>query len=33
MSYIVKTGVECEYFLLSPDGEALSDPYDRQVKP
>lgn len=33
MGYSVKTGVECEYFLLSPDGEALSDPYDRQVKP
>lgn len=33
MGYSVKTGVECEYFLLSPDGEALSDPCDRQVKP
>lgn len=33
MGYSIKTGVECEYFLLSPDGEALSDPYDRQMKP
>ncbi len=33
LGYSVKTGVECEYFLLSPDGEAVSDPYDRQVKP
>ncbi|MFE4104831.1 type III glutamate--ammonia ligase [Almyronema epifaneia] len=31
--YRVKTGVECEYFLLSPDGEMLSDPRDRQMKP
>ena len=31
--YRVKTGVECEFFLLSPTGEALSDPRDRQVKP
>lgn len=31
--YRVKTGVECEYFLLSPDGTALSDPLDRQSKP
>jgi glutamine synthetase len=33
LGYRVKTGVECEYFLLTPDGEALSDPRDRQVKP
>lgn len=33
LGYSVKTGVECEYFLLSPDGEALSDPRDRQTKP
>lgn len=33
MGYSIKTGVECEYFLLSPDGEALSDPRDRQAKP
>lgn len=33
MGYSVKTGVECEYFLLSLDGETLADPYDRQSKP
>ncbi|MDX2228044.1 MAG: type III glutamate--ammonia ligase [Leptolyngbyaceae cyanobacterium bins.349] len=33
MGYSIKTGVECEYFLLSPDGEALSDPRDHQSKP
>lgn len=33
LGYRVKTGVECEYFLLSPDGEALADPRDRQIKP
>jgi glutamine synthetase len=31
--YTLKTGVECEYFLLTPDGQALSDPADTQVKP
>ncbi|MEM1383011.1 MAG: type III glutamate--ammonia ligase [Pseudomonadota bacterium] len=31
--YRLKHGVECEYFLLSPDGEALADPADTQVKP
>ena len=31
--YTVKTGVECEYFLVSPDGEVLSDPADTQSKP
>lgn len=31
--YQVKTGVECEYFLVSPDGESLSDPSDTQSKP
>ncbi len=29
----MKTGVECEYFLVSPDGSAISDPADTQVKP
>ena len=29
----VKTGVECEYFLLSPEGYELSDQRDRQTKP
>ncbi|MHA1518227.1 MAG: type III glutamate--ammonia ligase [Alphaproteobacteria bacterium] len=31
--YQMKTGVECEYFLVSPDGESLSDPSDTQPKP
>ncbi len=31
--YSVKTGVECEYFLLSPDGTTISDPRDLQSKP
>ncbi|MEB3336036.1 MAG: type III glutamate--ammonia ligase [Leptolyngbyaceae bacterium] len=31
--YRVRTGVECEYFLLSADGEQISDPRDRQSKP
>jgi glutamine synthetase len=29
----MKTGVECEYFLIAPDGAAISDPADRQAKP
>ncbi|MFN3745486.1 MAG: type III glutamate--ammonia ligase [Hyphomicrobiaceae bacterium] len=29
----MKTGVECEYFLISPDGTSISDPADFQVKP
>ncbi|MEM7377880.1 MAG: type III glutamate--ammonia ligase, partial [Pseudomonadota bacterium] len=29
----MKTGVECEYFLVSPDGTTLSDPDDTQSKP
>jgi glutamine synthetase len=29
----MKTGVECEYFLLNPDGTALSDERDTQLKP
>ena len=29
----VKTGVECEFFLITPDGSAISDPADRQAKP
>jgi glutamate---methylamine ligase len=33
LGYQVKTGVECEYFLLSADGKELSDPGDRQSKP
>jgi glutamine synthetase type III len=31
--YTLKTGVECEYFLVSPDGSAISDPADIQAKP
>ena len=31
--YQMKTGVECEYFLVSTDGESLSDPSDTQPKP
>jgi glutamate---methylamine ligase len=29
----LKTGVECEYFLITPDGSAISDPADQQSKP
>ncbi|MCC6983108.1 MAG: type III glutamate--ammonia ligase [Bauldia sp.] len=29
----MKTGVECEFFLIAPDGSAISDPADRQSKP
>lgn len=29
----VKTGIEAEYFLLTPDGEQISDPYDTAEKP
>jgi len=29
----MKTGVECEYFLVSPDGSAVSDASDTQEKP
>lgn len=29
----MKTGVECEYFLIMPDGSAISDPADNQSKP
>lgn len=30
---VIKTGVECEFFLLSPDGTAPGDPLDTAVKP
>ncbi len=33
LGYSIRTGVECEYFLLSPDGINLSDQRDRQIKP
>ena len=29
----MKTGVECEFFLISPDGSAISDGADHQAKP
>lgn len=31
--YKIKTGVECEYFLLSADGQAIADNRDRASKP
>ena len=31
--YRLKSGVECEYFLLTPDGAAISDARDTQGKP
>jgi glutamate---methylamine ligase len=33
LGYRVKTGVECEYFLLNAAGDEISDPSDRQTKP
>jgi glutamine synthetase len=32
-NYTVKSGVECEYFLINADGSAISDEYDVQEKP
>ena len=31
--YDLKTGVECEYFLIQPDGQTISDGADTQAKP
>ncbi len=31
--YRMKTGVECEYFLINQEGTAISDPADTQIKP
>ena len=31
--YRLRTGVECEYFLITPEGDAISDPRDAQQKP
>ena len=31
--YYMKTGVECEYFLVNQEGTAISDPADTQSKP
>lgn len=33
LGYELRTGVECEFFLLTPDGQAISDPRDEQTKP
>ncbi len=33
LGYRFKVGVEAEYFLISPDGTAISDPQDTQAKP
>ncbi len=33
VGYTMMTGVECEYFLITPDGSAISDPNDTQIKP
>jgi glutamine synthetase len=33
VGYEMKTGVECEYFLVSPDGSTISDIADQQAKP
>ena len=30
---LMKSGVECEYFLISPDGNSIADPRDTQSKP
>ncbi len=31
--YRMKTGVECEYHLITPDGDAIADSHDTQPKP
>jgi len=31
--FAMKTGVECEFFLISPDGKEIADAADRQQKP
>jgi glutamine synthetase len=33
LGYAVRTGVECEFFVLSPDGSAIGDAGDLQSKP
>ncbi|EGD57171.1 glutamate--ammonia ligase [Novosphingobium nitrogenifigens DSM 19370] len=33
MGYQMKTGVECEFFLITPDGKTISDEADIQSKP
>ena len=31
--YELKSGVECEYFMITPDGKSISDAADQQSKP
>jgi glutamine synthetase len=33
LGYEMRTGVECEYFIVTPDGAAIADGNDRQTKP
>jgi glutamine synthetase len=33
LGYALKTGVEAEFFLIAPDGQAIADDRDRQIKP
>ena len=33
LGYTVKTGVECEFFLVTSDGQAIADPADGAAKP
>lgn len=33
LGFEMRTGVECEFMLMTPSGDAISDPTDRQVKP
>ncbi|HKR89176.1 MAG TPA: type III glutamate--ammonia ligase [Phenylobacterium sp.] len=33
LGYQMKTGVECEFFLIQPDGSAIADAADTQAKP
>ena len=33
MNLLMKSGVECEYFLITPDGTSIADPRDIQSKP
>lgn len=33
MGYELRTGVECEFFVITPDGSAVADAADSQVKP
>ncbi|MBH0239505.1 type III glutamate--ammonia ligase [Methylobrevis albus] len=33
LGYVMKSGVECEFFLVAPDGKAIADGADTQAKP